>query len=258
MNRLGGKSNTGEGGEDADRLHDPERRSAIKQVASGRFGVTSEYLTNADDIQIKMAQGAKPGEGGQLPGHKVYPWVAKTRHSTPGVGPDLAAAAPRHLLHRGPRPADPRPEERQPVGAGAREAGRRGRRRHGRGRGVQGARRRGADLRARRRHRRGPADLAQARRRSLGARPRRDPADPAAQRAARPDRRAGRRPDEDRPRRDRGRAARRRGVRLRDRAAGGLRLHHDAGLPPRHLPGRASPPRTRCCASGTPASRSSS
>ncbi len=132
MNRLGGKSNTGEGGEDADRLHDPERRSAIKQVASGRFGVTSEYLVNADDIQIKMAQGAKPGEGGQLPGHKVYPWIAKTRHSTPGVGLISPAAAPRHLLHRGPRPAHPRPEERQPVGAGARQARRRGRRRHGR------------------------------------------------------------------------------------------------------------------------------
>ncbi|MCW2825190.1 MAG: glutamate synthase large subunit, partial [Aeromicrobium sp.] len=87
MNRLGGKSNTGEGGEDPERLYDPERRSSIKQVASGRFGVTSEYLTNSDDIQIKMAQGAKPGEGGQLPGPKVYPWVAKTRHSTPGVGP---------------------------------------------------------------------------------------------------------------------------------------------------------------------------
>src|SRR4051794_28608456 len=72
MNRLGAKSNTGEGGEDPERLHDPERRSAIKQVASGRFGVTAEYLTNADDIQIKMAQGAKPGEGGQLPGNKVY------------------------------------------------------------------------------------------------------------------------------------------------------------------------------------------
>jgi glutamate synthase (NADPH/NADH) large chain len=86
MNRLGAKSNTGEGGEDPERLHDPERRSAIKQVASGRFGVTAEYLTNADDIQIKMAQGAKPGEGGQLPGHKVYPWVARTRHSTPGGG----------------------------------------------------------------------------------------------------------------------------------------------------------------------------
>ncbi|GAA2225350.1 glutamate synthase large subunit [Kitasatospora cystarginea] len=97
MNRLGGKSNTGEGGEDPDRLYDPERRSAIKQVASGRFGVTSEYLVNADDIQIKMAQGAKPGEGGQLPGHKVYPWVAKTRHSTPGVG--LISPPPHHDIY---------------------------------------------------------------------------------------------------------------------------------------------------------------
>jgi glutamate synthase (NADPH) large chain len=97
MNRLGGKSNTGEGGEDADRLYDPERRSSIKQVASGRFGVTAEYLTNSDDIQIKMAQGAKPGEGGQLPGHKVYPWVAKTRHSTPGVG--LISPPPHHDIY---------------------------------------------------------------------------------------------------------------------------------------------------------------
>ncbi|MCH1868313.1 glutamate synthase large subunit [Nocardioides sp. CFH 31398] len=97
MNRLGGKSNTGEGGEDADRLYDPTRRSSIKQVASGRFGVTAEYLTNADDIQIKMAQGAKPGEGGQLPGHKVYPWVAKTRHSTPGVG--LISPPPHHDIY---------------------------------------------------------------------------------------------------------------------------------------------------------------
>ncbi|MCU1354988.1 MAG: gltB [Acidimicrobiales bacterium] len=97
MNRIGGKSNTGEGGEDAERLYDPERRSAIKQVASGRFGVTSEYLTNADDIQIKMAQGAKPGEGGQLPGHKVYPWVAKTRYSTPGVG--LISPPPHHDIY---------------------------------------------------------------------------------------------------------------------------------------------------------------
>lgn len=97
MNQLGGKSNTGEGGEDADRLHDPARRSAIKQVASGRFGVTSEYLVHADDIQIKMAQGAKPGEGGQLPGHKVYPWVAKTRHSTPGVG--LISPPPHHDIY---------------------------------------------------------------------------------------------------------------------------------------------------------------
>ncbi len=97
MNRLGAKSNTGEGGEDAERLYDPERRSSIKQVASGRFGVTSEYLTNADDIQIKMAQGAKPGEGGQLPGNKVYPWVAKTRHSTPGVG--LISPPPHHDIY---------------------------------------------------------------------------------------------------------------------------------------------------------------
>ena len=97
MNQLGAKSNTGEGGEDADRLYDPERRSAIKQVASGRFGVTSDYLTNSDDIQIKMAQGAKPGEGGQLPGQKVYPWIAKTRHSTPGVG--LISPPPHHDIY---------------------------------------------------------------------------------------------------------------------------------------------------------------
>ncbi len=97
MNRLGARSNTGEGGEDEDRLLDPLRRSAIKQVASGRFGVTSLYLTQANDIQIKMAQGAKPGEGGQLPGHKVYPWVAKTRHSTPGVG--LISPPPHHDIY---------------------------------------------------------------------------------------------------------------------------------------------------------------
>jgi glutamate synthase (NADPH/NADH) large chain len=97
MNELGAKSNTGEGGEDPERLYDPARRSSIKQVASGRFGVTSEYLVNADDIQIKMAQGAKPGEGGQLPGHKVYPWVAKTRHSTPGVG--LISPPPHHDIY---------------------------------------------------------------------------------------------------------------------------------------------------------------
>jgi len=101
MNRIGGKSNTGEGGEDPDRFIRDEsgdlRRSAIKQVASGRFGVTSEYLVNSDDIQIKMAQGAKPGEGGQLPGHKVYPWIAKTRHSTPGVA--LISPPPHHDIY---------------------------------------------------------------------------------------------------------------------------------------------------------------
>jgi glutamate synthase (NADPH) large chain len=101
MNRLGGRSNTGEGGEDPDRyVPDPNgdlRRSAVKQVASGRFGVTSEYLVNASDLQIKMAQGAKPGEGGQLPGHKVYPWIARTRYSTPGVG--LISPPPHHDIY---------------------------------------------------------------------------------------------------------------------------------------------------------------
>ncbi|HWI19548.1 MAG TPA: glutamate synthase large subunit [Vicinamibacterales bacterium] len=101
MNRMGAKSNTGEGGEDPSRYvpdaNGDSRRSAIKQVASGRFGVTSEYLVNADDLQIKMAQGAKPGEGGQLPGHKVYPWIAKVRHSTPGVG--LISPPPHHDIY---------------------------------------------------------------------------------------------------------------------------------------------------------------
>ncbi|AQT83158.1 glutamate synthase large subunit [Mycolicibacterium litorale] len=101
MNRLGARSNSGEGGEATSRFeHDPNgdwRRSAIKQVASGRFGVTSHYLTNCTDIQIKMAQGAKPGEGGQLPGHKVYPWVAEVRHSTPGVG--LISPPPHHDIY---------------------------------------------------------------------------------------------------------------------------------------------------------------
>ncbi len=101
MNRIGGKSNTGEGGEDPQRYipdaNGDSRRSAIKQVASGRFGVTSEYLVNADDLQIKMAQGAKPGEGGQLPGTKVYPWIAKVRHSTAGVG--LISPPPHHDIY---------------------------------------------------------------------------------------------------------------------------------------------------------------
>ncbi|MEX0600507.1 MAG: glutamate synthase large subunit, partial [Rhodothermales bacterium] len=98
MNRLGGKNNTGEGGEDPSRYRrDSEKRSRIKQVASGRFGVTIDYLTSADEIQIKMAQGAKPGEGGQLPGEKVYPWIAKTRHSTPYVG--LISPPPHHDIY---------------------------------------------------------------------------------------------------------------------------------------------------------------
>jgi glutamate synthase (NADPH/NADH) large chain len=101
MNRIGGKSNTGEGGEESDRFVPLENgdsmRSAIKQVASGRFGVTTEYLVNADMIQIKMAQGAKPGEGGQLPGHKVDAVIAKVRHSTAGVG--LISPPPHHDIY---------------------------------------------------------------------------------------------------------------------------------------------------------------
>ncbi len=101
MNRIGGRSNTGEGGEEADRFkpmkNGDSMRSRIKQVASGRFGVTTEYLVNADDIQIKMAQGAKPGEGGQLPGHKVDKNIAKVRHSTPGVG--LISPPPHHDIY---------------------------------------------------------------------------------------------------------------------------------------------------------------
>ncbi len=152
MNRIGGKSNTGEGGEDADRYvpdaNGDLRRSAIKQVASGRFGVTSEYLVNADDLQIKMAQGAKPGEGGQLPGAKVYPWIAKTRYSTPGVG--LISPPPHHdiysiedikqLIHD-LKNANPLARVHVKLVA---EVGRR----HGRGRRREGAQRRRAHLRA--------------------------------------------------------------------------------------------------------------
>ena len=101
MNKIGGKSNSGEGGESPERLQtkgtSQNRCSAIKQVASGRFGVTSEYLNSADELQIKMAQGAKPGEGGHLPGNKVYPWIAKTRHSTPGVS--LISPPPHHDIY---------------------------------------------------------------------------------------------------------------------------------------------------------------
>jgi glutamate synthase (ferredoxin) len=101
MNRIGGKSNTGEGGEDPERYiplpNGDSKNSAIKQVASARFGVTSEYLVNAQELQIKMAQGAKPGEGGQLPGRKAYPWIAKVRFSTPGVG--LISPPPHHDIY---------------------------------------------------------------------------------------------------------------------------------------------------------------
>ena len=189
-----------------------------------------------------MAQGAKPGEGGQLPGHKVYPWVARTRHSTPGVG--LISPPPHHDIYSIEDLAqlihdlkNANPAARVHVKLVA-EVGRR----HGRRRREQGARRRRPHLRPRRRHRRRPLTSLEARRRPVGARPCRDPADAAAQRPARPDRRPDRRPAEDRPGRRRRGAARRRGVRLRHRAAGRVRLRDDARLPPRHLPGRRRDP----------------
>ena len=262
MNRLGGRSNTGEGGEDSDRYtrdaNGDSRRSAVKQVASGRFGVTSEYLVNSSDLQIKISQGAKPGEGGQLPGAKVYPWIAKTRHSTPGVG--LISPPPHHdiysiedikqLIHD-LKNANPRARVHVKLVS-------RARRRHGRGGRGEGVLGRRADLRARRRHRRLAAVLDQARGRAVGAGPGRDPADAAGQRAARPDRRADRRPAQDRPRRRHRGAARRRGVRLRDRAAGGVGLHHDARLPPRHLPRRRGDPEPGAAQAVRRAARSTS
>ncbi len=184
-----------------------------------------------------MAQGAKPGEGGQLPGNKVYPWVAKTRYSTPGVG--LISPPPHHDIYSIEDLAqlihdlkNANPSARVHVKLVAEV---------GVGTVATGVSKAHADVvlisGPRRRHGRCSADLAQARGRPLGARPRRDPADAAAQRPARPDRGAGRRPAQDRPRRRHRRAARCRGVRLRHRAAGRVGLHPDARLPPRHLPG---------------------
>ena len=249
MNRLGGRSNTGEGGEDPDRFTPDEngdlRRSAIKQVASGRFGVTGEYLVNADDLQIKISQGAKPGEGGQLPGSKVWPWIARTRNSTPGVG--LISPPPHHdiysiediaqLIHdlKSSNPAA-RVHVKlvAEVGVGTVAAG------------VAKAHSdvvliSGHDGG----HGRGAADVAQARRHPVGDRPGRDAADPARQRAARPHRRPGRRPAEDRARRGRRGVARGRGVRLRHGAARRVGLHHDAGLPPRYVSRRHRHPEAR-------------
>ena len=123
MNRLGARSNSGEGGEDPAR-YGTEKNSKIKQVASGRFGVTPEYLVNAEVLQIKIAQGAKPGEGGQLPGHKVNEHDRAAALREARRRPDLAAAASRHLFDRGPGAADLRPEAGQSAGAGLGEAGR--------------------------------------------------------------------------------------------------------------------------------------
>ena len=241
MNRLGARSNSGEGGEDPERnVADPNgdsRRSAIRQVAAGRFGVTSEYLVNADDIQIKMAQGAKPGEGGQLPGKKVYPWIAKTRYSTPGVG--LISPPPHHDIYSiedlaqliyDLKNANPRARINvklvSETGVGTVAAG--VAKAHadvilisGHDGGT------GASPMSSTKHAGGPWELG----------PGRDPANPAAQWLARPRGSPGRRLDEDRPGRGDRRSARSRGVRVLHRPAGRRRLHNDARLPPGHVPG---------------------
>ena len=192
-------------------------RSKIKQVASGRFGVTPHYLVNADELQIKMAQGAKPGEGGQLPGHKVSEYIGQLRHSVPGVTL-IAAAAPRHLLDRGPGAADLRPEELPtPKADGGVKLVSRSRCRHRRRRRRQGPRPTviiagydggtGASPMTSIKH----AGAA------VGDRPRRDPADAGPQRPARPHPVQTDGQLQDRPRRHHRRPAGRRGVRLRDR-----------------------------------------
>ena len=261
MNRLGGRSNCGEGGEHVSRFDRDEngdwRRSAIKQVASGRFGVTCHYLTNCTDIQIKMAQGAKPGEGGQLPGNKVYPWVAEVRHSTPGVG--LISPPPHHDIYSIEDLAqlihdlkNANPQARVHVKLVSE---------NGVGTVAAGVSKAHADVVLISGHDGGTGATPLTSQKHAGAPwelgPGRDAADVAAQRITRPDRRAGRRPAQDRPRRDDRRAARRRGVRFRHRAAGGVGLHHDAGLPPRHLPGRCGHPEPGAASAFT-ASRSSS
>ena len=191
MNRVGGRSNSGEGGEDPnwyDEAGPDEPHSKIKQVASGRFGVTARYLAKASELEIKMAQGSKPGEGGQLPGHKVTEFIAgyATRFR---AAADLAAASSRHLFDRGPGSADLRPAPGEPASHHRRQAGRRGRGWHDRGRGRQGTRRLHPDQRSHRRHRRQPIGVDQARRLPLGARAGRNAADarherPALSRAA--------------------------------------------------------------------------
>ena len=241
MNRVGGKSNTGEGGEDPDRYIPMEngdsKNSAIKQVASGRFGVTSHYLVNAKELQIKMAQGAKPGEGGQLPGTKVYPWIAKTRGTTAGVG--LISPPPHHdiysiedlaeLIHdlkNANRDARISVKLVAEVGVGTIAAG------------VAKAH---ADVvlisGARRRHRRIAADLADTCGPAVGVGPRRDAPDAGHQQPALAHRGRDRRPAQDRPRRRHRRLVGRRGIRFRHRAAGRGGLHHDARVPSQHLPG---------------------
>ena len=244
MNQIGGKSNTGEGGEEPDRYlplpgggRNPER-SAIKQVASGRFGVTAEYLVNSDMMQIKVAQGAKPGEGGQLPGHKVDATIAKTRHSTPGVG--LISPPPHHDIYsiedlaqlifdlKNVNPAaDVSVKLVSEVGVGTVAAGvAKARADHITISGYDGGT--GASPLTSLKHAGSPWEMGLAETHQTlvlnGLRSRVAlQVDGGLQH---------------RPRRHHRRAARRRRVRLLDRAADRRRLHHDAQVPSQHLPGR--------------------
>ena len=262
MNRLGGKSNTGEGGEDPVRyLRDANgdsRRSAIKQVASGRFGVNIHYLTNADQLQIKMAQGAKPGEGGQLPGHKVDAYIAKIRFTTPGVG--LISPPPHHDIYSiedlkqliyDLRCANPKAQVSVKLVAEM-----------GVGTVAAGVAKCNADhvliSGPRRRHGRLAAQLGALRRDPVGDRPRRDAADARAERPPLADLGADRRAAEDRPRRRDRRAARRRRDGLLDRAARRDRLRDDARLPSQHLPGRDRDAGSRAAQAASPAPPSTS
>ncbi len=242
MNRIGGKSNTGEGGEESDRFkpmaNGDSMRSAIKQVASGRFGVTTEYLVNSDMMQIKMAQGAKPGEGGQLPGHKVDATIARVRHSTPGVG--LISPPPHHDIYSIEDLAqliydlkNVNPDGLvsvklvSEIGVGTVAAGvAKARADHVTIAGFEGGT--GAS----------PLTSIKHAGSALGNRPCRNPPDAGARAAAQPHRRAGRRRLPHRTRRGDRRAARRRRVRLCHRALDCGRLHHDAQVPSQHLPGR--------------------
>ena len=244
LNRLGGRSNSGEGGEDPARYRD-ERNSKIKQVASGRFGVTAEYAVSAEELQIKIAQGSKPGEGGQIPAHKVTDGDRAPPRHEPRRLAHLAAAAPRHLLDRGPRAARLRPQGGEPGRGRVRQARRVERRRRDRRRRREGSRRRGPRRRGGRRHGREPASLDQARRCSLGARAGRDPAGARRERSPRPRAPSGRRWVQDGPRRRRCRAARRRRVLLRHGASPRRGLPDGPLVPPRHLPRRDREPAPR-------------
>ena len=246
MNRLGGKSNTGEGGEDPIRYqplpNGDSMRSAIKQVASARFGVTSNYLVNADELQIKMAQGAKPGEGGQLPGHKVDKTIARVRYSTPYVG--LISPPPHHDIYSiedlaqliyDLKNANPRARINvklvAEVGVGTIAAG--VAKAHadvilisGQGGGTGGV----------------AAVLHQARRSPLGAGPGRGSPGPHAEQPPGPGGAPDRRPPPDRPGRGRGRSPRRRGVGHRHRRPRRHGMHPHEEVPPQHLPGGGGHP----------------